>query len=239
MSALPFQYQIRRSARAQWARIVVSGAKVEVVAPLAVHERQLHRFVQDKRDWVVQTLAKFARNAQASNIFAPAQYQDGALVPYRGGCYPLRIAATPLKRVKIEFDAEFKALVPYTLPPGQQQPQVKAALQRWLWKRAEEEAVRLLQPHIPRFNLQPRSLNIRSQKSRWGSCGIHNDVQLNWLLILAPPEVFEYVLVHEICHIRHKDHSADFWRLVAAHLPDYQRHRAWLKAHGAILMQGL
>jgi predicted metal-dependent hydrolase len=239
MSSLPFEYRIRRSARAQRTRIVVAPSKVEVVAPPTVQESHIHRFVQEKREWVVQTLAKMARQMQSHGLAAPPQYRDGALLPYRGECHPLRIVPTHLKRVKIEFDAGFTAHIPQTLPPDLHQPHIRAALQRWLWRRAEEDAHRLLQPHIPRFNLQPRSINIRNQKSRWGSCGIHNDLQLNWLLILAPAEIFEYVLVHEICHIRHKNHSADFWRLVAAHLPDYRQRRAWLKTHGAGLMQGL
>jgi predicted metal-dependent hydrolase len=239
MTALPFEYRIRRSNRAQRARIVVSAAKVEVVAPLAMQESRIHRFVQEKRDWIVQTLAKIARQMQMQGLIAPRQYCDGALIPFRGQRYPLRTVPTHLKRIKIEFAAGFTVHLPQTLTPDAHQQHIKTALRRWLWQRAEEDAERLLQPHISRFNLTPRSVNIRTQKSRWGSCGIHNDLQLNWLLILAPPEVFEYVLVHEICHIRHKNHSADFWRLVAAHLPDYQQRRAWLKAHGAGLMQGV
>lgn len=239
MSALPFEYRIRRSGRAQRARIIVSPSKVEVVAPHTMQESRIHRFVLEKRDWVVETLGKIARQMHASNLFAPPHFSDGALIPFRGERYPLRTQATHLKRVKIEFDSGFIAFVPQTLAPEQHQQHIKTALTRWLWQRAEEDAHHLLQTHIPRFNLKPRSINIRTQKTRWGSCGIHNDVQLNWLLILAPSEIYEYVLVHEICHIRFKNHSRDFWNLVAEHLPDYKRRRAWLKAHGSVLMQGL
>ncbi|MGR8934858.1 MAG: M48 family metallopeptidase [Gammaproteobacteria bacterium] len=239
MNALPFEYRIRRSARAQKARIIVSPSKVEVVAPHAMQESRIHRFVHDKREWIVMTLGKMARQMHARSLFAAPHFGDGALIPYQGKQYVLRIAATQLKRVKIEFDTGFTAYVPYTLTPDQHRHHIKTALTRWLWRRAEEDAQRLLQPHMPRFNLTPRSINIRTQKSRWGSCGIHNDLQLNWLLILAPPEIFEYVLVHELCHIRYKNHSRDFWNLVAEHLPDYKRHRAWLKTHGTALMQGL
>lgn len=239
MTALPFNYHIRRSGRAQKARIIVTPTKVEVVAPHAMQENRIHRFVQEKRDWIVETLGKIARQMQAGGLFAPPHFCDGALIPFRGERYRLRTAPTHLKRVKIEFDAGFMAFVPETLAADQHQQHIKTALTRWLWRRAEEDARRLLQPHMPRFNLTPRSVNIRTQKSRWGSCGIHNDLQLNWLLILAPSEVFEYVLVHELCHIRYKNHSRDFWNLVAEHLPDYKQRRAWLKTHGAGLMQGL
>jgi predicted metal-dependent hydrolase len=239
MNVPPFDYHIRRSGRAQRARIVVTPARVEVVAPLTMQENRIHRFVQEKRDWIVQTLEKIARKVEARSSFAPPHFSDGAEIPYRGRRYTMRTCPTRLKRVKIEFDEGFTAHIPHTLAADRHREEVKNALIRWLRKRAEEDAHRHLQAHIPRFNLMPRSINIRTQRSRWGSCGRHNDLQLNWLLILAPPEVYEYVLVHELCHIRHKNHSADFWRLVAEHLPDYKKRRAWLKTHGAGLMQGL
>ena len=84
----------------------------------------------------------------------------------------------------------------------------------------------------------PRTLNIKNQKSRWGSCGIHNDIQINALLIIAPPAVLEYVVVHELCHIQICNHSPQFWALVADHLPDYKTPHHWLKQHGNRLMQG-
>jgi predicted metal-dependent hydrolase len=97
----------------------------------------------------------------------------------------------------------------------------------------------MIDKHSPKHQLYPRSLCIKTQKTRWGSCGPNNDINLNWLLMLAPPVVLEYVVVHELCHIQHKNHSKDFWLLVAKHMPDYLTHRRWLKANGASLMRGL
>ena len=74
-------------------------------------------------------------------------------------------------------------------------------------------------------------------KSRWGSCGPRNDINLNWLLAFAPPAVLEYVVVHELCHIRHRDHSARFWALVAQHLPGWAHERQWLKRQGGELLR--
>jgi predicted metal-dependent hydrolase len=73
--------------------------------------------------------------------------------------------------------------------------------------------------------------------TRWGSCGPKGDININWLLALAPESVLEYVVVHEICHLRERNHSAAFWALVAQHLPHYAKERAWVKAHGGALMR--
>ena len=100
------------------------------------------------------------------------------------------------------------------------------------------EVTRLVKQHAAKHQLVPRTLNIKNQKSRWGSCGIHNDIQINALLIIAPPAVLEYVVVHELCHIQIRNHSPQFWALVFDHLPDYKTPHSWLKQHGSRLMQG-
>jgi predicted metal-dependent hydrolase len=104
---------------------------------------------------------------------------------------------------------------------------------------AKTEVMRFIELHAKKYHLYPRFIRIKTQKSRWGSCGIHNDINLNWLLVLAPPQVMEYVVVHELCHIKERNHSQKFWHLVKLHLPDYQIQRNWLKKEGRCLMLGL
>jgi predicted metal-dependent hydrolase len=106
-------------------------------------------------------------------------------------------------------------------------------------QRSKQHVEQLVRQHADKKQLFPQAVRIKTQKSRWGSCGIRNDININWLLIMAPPEVLEYVVVHELCHIRVRNHSIHFWALVGEHLPDYKRHRYWLKKHGNSLMKGL
>lgn len=79
-------------------------------------------------------------------------------------------------------------------------------------------------------------ITLRCQKTRWGSCSAAGNLNFNVLLMLAPPEVADYVVVHELCHRLEMNHSPRFWALVSAHDPDYRAHRAWLKQHGPTLM---
>lgn len=76
------------------------------------------------------------------------------------------------------------------------------------------------------------SITIRDQKSRWGSCSSSGTLSFNYRLIFAPPIILDYVVVHELCHLTHMNHSRDFWNMVAAVMPDYQIHRQWLRDHG-------
>jgi hypothetical protein len=78
-------------------------------------------------------------------------------------------------------------------------------------------------------------ISIRDQRSRWGSCGYDGHICLNWRLMLMPPEIRDYVMIHELMHLRRMDHSRRYWELVAAAYPDYQSARAWLRRHGPSL----
>lgn len=235
---LPFDVQTRRSLRAQKIRIVVNHEQVEVVIPSHVSVDEAYDFVVENQAWVLKTLAKF-KSRPALPLLKPERYQSGALIPYQGRQWPLVLDKTSLRRVKIAFDRQFNVAVPETLEAAEVEPGIRQALIKWLRLRARDQVQALVAKHQETFQLRPRHIRIKTQKSRWGSCGVHNDININWLLILAAPEVLEYVVVHELCHIRHRNHSARFWALVAAHLPEYQQQRRWLRENGAMLMQGL
>lgn len=233
---LPFSYRIRRSHRVANARIVVKPGQVEIVAPLQIPEHKLHKFVQAKQQWIIQALLKMAASSLQHSGFVPTEYKSGANITYQGSVYPLTLKASKLKRVKIEFTDGYTVFVPETLNPDEHNHQIKAALIRWMKKQTKQLVVQMVEIHAAKHQLNPRTITIKTQKSRWGSCGIHNDININWLLIMAPEEVLEYVVVHELCHIKVKNHSSQFWSLVAEHLPDYQNRRNWLKKQGRSLM---
>ncbi|MGZ8223712.1 MAG: M48 family metallopeptidase [Methylobacter sp.] len=236
---LPFSYQIRRSQRATRTRIVVTQDKVEVVAPAKVSEHRIHQFVLSKQQWIVLTLAKIAANKHDYKSLAPDFYGHGAEIPYQGEMYKLVIRPSKLKRIKIEFSNEFIAYIPEAWITKENSDELKEALIKWMKKNSRLQVERLVNRHAEKRQLFPRTINMKTQRSRWGSCGIHNDIHINWLLIMSPPEVLEYVVVHELCHIQVKNHSTYFWALVGEHMPGYQQQRHWLRKHGHRLMMGL
>jgi predicted metal-dependent hydrolase len=238
----PLLYSLRRSNRAKNTRIVVTADKIEVVAPPKVSERRIQAFVHAQKDWIEAALKRVAGRVQhAAPRLAPSEYLDGAQIPYQGRHLPLKVTASKTKTVRIELmnDAVFWVKLPTGIADEQHSPLIQQALTRWMKNQAKQHIQRLVDMHAPRFALFPRSIRIKTQKSRWGSCGPNNDINMNWLLLLAPPAALEYVVVHELCHIKHKNHSPAFWQLVAEHLPDFKQRRLWLKQHGASVMQGL
>jgi len=220
-------------------RIVVTAEKVEVVAPVKISELRIQQFVHSKQQWIVQAQAKLQAKTKRQQPLAPARYSHGADIPYRGELYKLAVRPSTLKRIKIEFCGEIIAHVPESLMTGDHSDAVKTAMIRWMHQQLKGQVEHFVQHHAPHKQLFPRAIYIKTQKSRWGSCGIHNDIHINWTLVMAPPAVLEYVVVHELCHIRERNHSRHFWALVAEHLPTYQHPQRWLKEHGNRLMPGL
>jgi hypothetical protein len=99
--------------------------------------------------------------------------------------------------------------------------------------RAEIEQVVLEQAR--RMNAKPKVISIRDQRTRWGSCSSRGNLAFNWRLVMAPPAVLQYVVVHELAHIFELNHSKDFWDIVAKYFPDYKKARTWLRKNASSL----
>ena len=110
------------------------------------------------------------------------------------------------------------------------------SLEAWYRQQARTEITRSVEREAPRLGVAYARVSIRDQLTRWGSCSKHGALSFNWRLILAPPAILEYVVLHELCHRVHHDHSRDFWHAVAAARPTYAAERAWLVEHGAELL---
>jgi len=211
-----------------------------VVAPLRVSERKIHEFVKSQQDWIVSATDKVIKNEQTVDKWAPEKYIDGATLPFRGEQCPIKIKATQTNKINVVFEqGVFSLEVPEGGEIEDNQPLIRQSLMQWMQDQAVDDVKEMIDVNAKKYNLYPRYVRLKTQKSRWGSCGIHNDINLNWLLILTPAKVMEYVVIHELCHIQERNHSASFWSLVAKHCPDYKQHRLWLKQHGRSVMQGL
>lgn len=156
---------------------------------------------------------------------------DGAVVltiPQRGS----REAALRFledSRAWIERTRRRLAALPVVRPP------MADCDRAWLRERAEAQARALLEGESARLGLRHRGLRIRDPRTRWGSCGPDGHIMLSLRLALAPPEVFRYVVVHELCHLRWHGHGRRFWDLVERQMPSFREHRDWLRRHGAAL----
>ena len=107
---------------------------------------------------------------------------------------------------------------------------LRSLIERWYRAEATTHFARRVEHYASRLGVRPSKVTIRGQHSRWGSCSAKGTVSLNWRLMLVPGELADYVVVHELCHLRHLDHSPRFWAMVGGVIPDYRRRRRRLNA---------
>jgi predicted metal-dependent hydrolase len=225
VSAIP--YAIRRSDRARRARIVVDAGGVEVVVPRRMPLREVEPFVAEKEAWIQRTLRRYRTAA----LDGPrVELRDGGHVPYLGRELALRVKVEPGRvrpHVAVRGD---RAIV--KLPPG---GDLRDALERWYRRRARAEIAPRLDAATARAGTGYTRLTIRGQRTRWASCSDGGSMSFNWRLLLAPEEVLDYVVEHEVAHLEVMGHSRRFWALVASRCPDYRRHESWLRRYGSAL----
>ncbi len=220
-------YTIKRSGRARHVRLEVRPETgLTVVVPSTYELNALPGVLQKKAQWILQKLAKYTQ------IPPPAddkELKDSDSIPYLGSA--LKVVTRRGREDVSSVRLEANSLV-VTLGPG-----VRAGLLLEQWYRIQ--ASRLLRQRAdelaPRLGVSFNRFLIRGQKTRWGSCSNKRNLSFNWKLILAPQPVIDYVVIHELAHLREMNHSKAFWQLVAQYCPDWQGRKQWLKDHEAEL----
>jgi len=225
---------IRRSTKAKRLRLAVKPGLIELVIPKGMAEPLAWAFLEKHRAWAEAKLLEL--NGKISPVQPMETFTSSQSLPWRGREVPLIIKEATGSRVRVAVDESVHIALPKGLGEARDEVALRAFylwVRRWL----QAQVALLAGRHEATFSLKPREIRIKQMKTRWGSCGPRNDININWLLALGPESVLEYVVVHELCHIAERNHSPAFWSLVARHLPNYAEERRWLKSHGAELMK--
>jgi predicted metal-dependent hydrolase len=218
VSAVPqHPYRVRRSARARRVRVIVHpDASVEVVLPQRAREHAAADAVVLFSAWIDRRLQDVAA------LHARSAPPPGT-VPYLGGLLTVRPEAG---RTRVHRRGDV-----LLVPDGDEVAQ--DAVERWYRRQAKAEIAPRLDAAAAAVGRPYSALSIRNQRTRWGSCSSTGAMSFNWRLLLAPPEILDYVVVHEACHLVHLDHSPRFWALVTRMRPGYQEQQRWLARNGA------
>lgn len=237
MQPYPFPLRIRRSTRAKRLRLAVRITGAECVIPAAFPEQEAWAFIQRHREWAAAKYREAVARAPARSFWDDLALGHELRVPLQGGAVPLQLHGCDGARCRLQVAEDSIRL----FLPERHRPHWnllgERALYGWVRGWLAERAGEAVRHHRATASLNAGAIRIKRMRTRWGSCGARNDINLNWLLAFVPPSVLEYVVVHELCHIRHRDHSVRFWNLVRAHLPAYAEQRMWLKQHGGSLIQ--
>lgn len=223
-------YTVRTSKRAK--RVLVkfrADSGLEVVYPSRRRQPAPEAVLRGNADWILRTMSRLT---QASGRHR-RRYQSGEVFHYRGEACKLDLALLSNgARSNVQLAGETLVLA---CPRSAQLQERRAAVVDWYRSQAKAYLPQRTRQLAGEHGFQFGQLRIKHQKTRWGSCSAQGNLNLNLRLMMAPDGAIDYVILHELCHLRELNHSAAFWRLVAERCPDYQRWRAWLKENGRML----
>jgi hypothetical protein len=223
-----FVAQISRTDRTKSATIKVEDGIVVVVVPRLLTQERIKKLLDDKKLWIKQKIALHPQ----MKIMHEKQYVSGEAFSYLGRNYRLKVTEGELATIKL-----VQGRLTISAPQGPSQSKlIKGALTSWFRRRAELKLREKIIRYSPIVGVETNGYKVKSFQSRWGSCTPRGRVDFNWKIIMAPNRVVDYVVVHELCHLKQHDHSPQFWKLVESIMPDYAESKEWLRVNGASLM---
>ena len=218
---IPYTLKKSRKRRKTISLQISDKSELVITAPHFTPISEINRFVQEKQNWIDKAIQKH-KEALIKN--KAKEYVNGEYFYYLGEAYPLEVFFEPLENEGVLLWNNN-----FYLNAQENKDLRKHYFVLWYKKKARKYISERVDFFSRMLKLQPGSLRITSAESRWGSCSEDNNLAFSFRLIMARPEVIDYVVVHELMHIKEKNHSAGFWRLVESVMPQYKLLRRWLK----------
>jgi len=221
-------YIVKRSANAKHIRLEVrSETGLTVVIPKSYNARYIPDLLEAKRGWILSKLAKYdqLRSHRTEN-----ELKSGDTLTYLGQHLEVVVQQNHGSGDSVRLERN-KLIVVLRAENGR----LDLALERWYRMQAADLIRGKVERASAHLGLTYNRVIIRGQKTRWGSCSHKGNLSFNWKLIMAPEPVIDYVIIHELAHLREMNHTKRFWGLVAEHCPQWREHKKWLRDHGAEL----
>ena len=203
---------------------------VYVTAPRLMPQFVLNQILHTREEWFKKQIARYAQQKKESK-----QYKSGEHILYFGKEYPMKLHVSFNHLVtKIEFiDSIFHVFVHAGHPEAKQKELIQKTFKRWFMSEGKAYLIQRANYFASLIRMEYKSLTLKTVSSIWGSCSRDQKLTFNWKLILTPPEIIDYVVAHEISHLKHKHHQKSFWDQVELFDPDHRKHRAWLRKNSS------
>ena len=215
-------FKLIRSKRKTIALGVTADASLVVRAPMQTPVEYIERLVKRKMKWIQRAIARVESRPRA----LPREFIDGESFLYLGKSYKLSIEKNAPKNISFRNGFILRAT---------EKRHVRELIICWYKKEAKKKIAERVEWCARRFGLSFKSIKITSAEKRWGSCSTTGNLNFSWRLIMAPTSVIDYVIIHELAHLEHKNHSKNFWNSIKVMYPNYERAKNWLKQNEGTL----
>ena len=216
--------QVVRTTRSKSARLQVEDGVVSIIVPSALEQEKIQQLLKDKRRWIKEKLYLHQQQQPAPK----RELLSGEAFPYLGRNYRLKIQTGKFQSVKL-LHGRLHVVIPKAM---RLEHIIREMLTHWYRMQAETRFKEKVKRYAPIIGVSPSGVSVKTFKSRWGSCTPKGEIQFHWKIIMAPHRIVDYVVIHELCHLKHHDHSPAFWKSVERLVPDYLECKWWLKEFG-------
>ncbi|PFP23591.1 zinc protease [Bacillus sp. AFS073361] len=195
---------------------------IQVQVPRGTTDERVFQLIEEKWDWIQQKSKEMKDRLLGQKVKI---YDQGEIFLYLGKEYPIKVSQDiNILQDYVVFEGEMLKIVVKQLEDAK----IKQALKRFYYQECKRLVERSIRSYQKDFKTKPRSIRISDNNSNWGTCDSRQQLTFNWKLAMAPQQVIDYVVVHEMCHMVHLNHDRSFWRLVGKILPDYKEQENWL-----------
>jgi len=219
--------EVVRTKRRKTASIKVIDGAVQAIVPDQLSDGRVEALIQKRTPWIRKKLREQSQIVTPK----PKEYVSGESFTYLGRNYRLKVSRGTDRGVKLTG-----GYLEVGLPKKPKDGDVRNALVEWYEGHALERLIEKTSRYAGIMGVAPNSISVREYKSRWGSCSSNGEISYNWRIIIAPHHIVDYVVVHELCHLKHPNHSPAYWKSVKREIPDYEVCRQWLKEQGSSLV---
>jgi len=216
-------HKIIRSKRKTIALQITGDATLIVRAPILATMDYIENVINKKRDWITKKQKEIAKRSEK---FAKKEFVNGEGFLYLGETYKLKFVK--LQENEVVFDKKFYL-------SEKNKSESKKILENWYEKEAFRKITQRVEFFAKKSGFKYKEIKLSNATTRWGSCSIDGNLNFTWRIIMAPLRVIDYVVVHELAHLRHRNHSSKFWTTVKTILPNYEKEKEWLKNNGHLL----
>ena len=221
---------LRRTNRKKTIALSVRDGNIAVLAPQRVSYKEIDDLIASKTSWLRRQLAKHAEIKRLTE----RRFVDGETFLFLGEYYPLNIIDGSQASAKL-VNGRFVVHVQRNYAPKRRERSIRAAFLCWYKSVAGSYIEQRVRHQAAAMALSPTRISYHGYKSIWGKCTSEGELAFNWKLVMGPLEIIDYVVVHELAHLCHPNHSREFWETVETAMPDYRPRRKWLKEHGRTL----
>lgn len=226
-------YTLTRSQRRKTLSISVDQHGVSVISPSEVCLEKIESTLHQKAVWIIKQLVDF-KEMQTS--VQERSFLSGEKLPYLGRQYRLKVIKTDANEPSFRFyQGRFLAELPKVISEAEHRDLLYPLFVNWIKQKAGSFADDRIKRFIIKLQQEPKKIVIKDQEQRWGSCTPAGNILLNWRIFLAPTSIIDYVLAHELVHLKHMDHSKEYWETLQMLLPDYEQRKEWLRINGGTL----